>query len=72
METIPLAEPRVQALVDGAMQSLSSAWQTKVQAWEEELLPCEHTLILGQFSEGHIPPSGARPLLSSCDLIELS
>jgi hypothetical protein len=41
------------------MQSLSSARQEEVQAWEEELLPCEHTLTLHQLTTGHIPASGA-------------
>ena len=55
---ITAAEPRVRALVDGVMHSLSSARQETVKAWEEELLPCEHTLTLSQLATGHIPPSG--------------
>ncbi len=55
---ITAAELRVKALVDGVMRSLSSARQEAVQAWEEELLPCEHTLTLSQLATGHIP-SGA-------------
>ena len=63
VETVALAEPRVKALVDGVMQSLSSARQEEVQAWEEELEHCEHALTLAQFAEGHIPPSGTRGAL---------
>ena len=55
---IMAAEPRVKALVDGVMHSLSSARQDEVKAWEEELHPCEHTLTLSQSATGHIPPSG--------------
>ena len=40
------------------MQSMSSARQSEVKAWEEEILPCEHTLTLEQFSTGPIPASG--------------
>jgi len=40
------------------MKSLSSARQSEVKAWEEEIQPCEHTLTLEQFVSGHIPASG--------------
>ena len=53
-----VAEPHIKALIDGVMHSLSSARQETVKAWEEELHPCEHTLILQQLATGHIPPSG--------------
>ena len=57
-EGIAQTVPHVRALVDGVMKALSSARQEEVQAWEEELLPCEHTLTLTQLATGHIPPSG--------------
>ncbi|KAH8977355.1 ubiquitin carboxyl-terminal hydrolase 14 [Lactarius akahatsu] len=61
--------PRVKALIEGVMKSLSSARQEAVQAWEEEFLPCEHTLTLSQLATGHIPPSGLAHC-SKCDLKE--
>jgi ubiquitin carboxyl-terminal hydrolase 5/13 len=61
VEAVTAADPRIQALVDGVMQSLSSARKEEVQAWEEERLPCEHTLTLTQLVTCHIPPSGAQP-----------
>ena len=64
VETLAATDPRVKVLVDSVMQSLSSARQSEVQAWEEELLPCEHTLTLSQFAEGDIPPSGMPHFLS--------
>ena len=57
-EGITQTEPHARALVDGVMKALSSARQEEVQAWEEELLPCEHTLTLTQLTTGPIPPSG--------------
>ena len=30
------------------MKAMSSAQQSEVKAWEEEILPCEHTLTLVQ------------------------
>jgi len=51
------------------MQSLSSARQSEVKAWEEEITPCEHTLMLEQLDTGHIAQSGLAHC-SSCDLKE--
>lgn len=41
-------DARVKRLVDGVMTSLSSARQSEVKAWEEEITACEHTLTLQQ------------------------
>lgn len=40
------------------MQSLSSARQSEVKSWEEDITPCEHTLLLEQFATGSIPAEG--------------
>ena len=52
-------DPKVKALVTGVMQSLSSARQSEVKAWEEEITACEHTLMLEQFETAPIEASGA-------------
>ena len=60
LELPELAEDaHVKKLVNGVMQSLSSARQSEVKAWEEEITACEHTLMLEQFATGHIEASGA-------------
>jgi ubiquitin carboxyl-terminal hydrolase 5/13 len=51
-----------QKLVDGVLAALSAARQSEVQAWEEEITACEHTLALQQDAVGAIAPSGAAPL----------
>jgi ubiquitin carboxyl-terminal hydrolase 5/13 len=63
VEGIAQTNPHVRALVDGVMKSLSSGRQSEVKAWEEELLPCEHILMLDQLATGHIPASGACSIL---------
>lgn len=64
-------------LVDKVMQSMSSARQSEVKAWEEEITPCEHTLTIEQHATAHIAQSGkftlTTPLLylmyyRSCDV----
>ncbi|KAK7688341.1 hypothetical protein QCA50_008713 [Cerrena zonata] len=63
------ADAQTKTLVDGVMQSLSSARQSEVKAWEEEIAACEHTLMLEQFATGHIQPSGLAHC-GKCDLKE--
>ena len=35
-------------VIDGVMSAMTFARQTEVQAWEQEINPCEHTLCLEQ------------------------
>jgi ubiquitin carboxyl-terminal hydrolase 5/13 len=54
------ASEHAAALIDGAMKFMSSAQQSEVKAWEEDIVACEHTLTLQQSQDaGHILPSGA-------------
>lgn len=55
------------ALKNGIMKSMSSGRQSEVQAWEEEIVACEHTLMLEQLAVGPIQPSG----LAHCGKCEL-
>ncbi|KAI6032578.1 hypothetical protein F5J12DRAFT_902429 [Pisolithus orientalis] len=57
----------VKRLTDGVMESLSSARQSEVQAWEEEITACEHTLLLEQYATGNIPAEGLAHC-ASCEL----
>ena len=49
---------KAKRLTDGIMQSLSSARQSEVKAWEEEIIACEHALLLEQLASGAIPAEG--------------
>ena len=49
---------QVQRLTTAIIQSMSSARQSEVKAWEEEIIACEHTLTLQQFPTGSTPASG--------------
>ncbi|EKD02548.1 ubiquitin carboxyl-terminal hydrolase 14 [Trichosporon asahii var. asahii CBS 8904] len=54
------------AAVDGIMKALSSAQQSEVKAWEEEIIPCEHALTLEQvplITPGEVPSQ-----CTECDL----
>lgn len=51
-------DPLIKSLVDGVLNSMSSARQSEVKAWEEEIMACEHTLTLEQLATGAIQGSG--------------
>ncbi|EPQ61322.1 ubiquitinyl hydrolase [Gloeophyllum trabeum ATCC 11539] len=61
--------PEVKALIDTVMTSLSSARQSEVKAWEEEIEACEHTVLLEQHDTGATPASGLAHC-AKCDLKE--
>jgi ubiquitin carboxyl-terminal hydrolase 5/13 len=62
-------DTKVKEIISNVMQSLSSARQSEVQAWEEEIAPCEHTLMLEQAVTGPILESGLAHC-QKCDLKE--
>ncbi|WVQ93263.1 hypothetical protein IAU59_000329 [Kwoniella sp. CBS 9459] len=65
-EAIQSDDEQITAVVNGIMSALSSAQQSEVKAWEEEILPCEHTLTLQQepvIEIGKVPSQ-----CSSCEL----
>ncbi|KAI0089709.1 ubiquitin carboxyl-terminal hydrolase 14 [Irpex rosettiformis] len=60
---------KAKLLVDGVMHSLSSARQSEVKAWEEEIESCEHTLLLQPEPMGFVEASG-QAHCANCDLKE--
>ncbi|EGN94266.1 hypothetical protein SERLA73DRAFT_62342 [Serpula lacrymans var. lacrymans S7.3] len=66
-KVIVVDNPATRSLVDEVLHSLSSARQSEVKAWEEEITACEHTLLLEQVQSAPIPPQGLAHC-TSCDL----
>lgn len=62
-------DPLIKSLVDGVMNSMSSARQSEVKAWEEEIMACEHTLTLEQLATGPVQGSGKPSSLSLGDCL---
>lgn len=56
-------------VVDGVMKANTFAKEAEVQAWEQEMVPCEHTLLLEQ-EAGTVMPSGDLGHCRECDLKE--
>ncbi|KAG8831395.1 hypothetical protein FRC17_003221 [Serendipita sp. 399] len=53
-----ISQGKGKELRDAVMSSLSSARQSEVKAWEEEITACEHTLTLVQPDAHAIAPAG--------------
>ncbi|KLO19657.1 ubiquitinyl hydrolase [Schizopora paradoxa] len=64
-----VTDAKVKELTDGVMQSMSSGRQAEVKAWEEEIIACEHTVMLQQENKFAIQPSGLANC-QKCDLKE--
>ena len=62
-------EGKVGEVVDGVLRANTFAREAEVQAWEEEMVPCEHTLCLEQ-EPGRTIPSGDLGHCRECDLKE--
>ncbi|KAG9007392.1 hypothetical protein FRB94_014419 [Tulasnella sp. JGI-2019a] len=67
VEIPPENDPKIKSLTDGVMHSMSSARQSEVKAWEDEITACEHTLMLDQSASKPIEASG----LAHCGKCEL-
>lgn len=59
-QEITAQEPKLEEMKMGIMTALSSAQQSEIKAWEEEILPCEHTLTLQQ-EPVVVPGNGKSP-----------
>lgn len=59
--------PAIEAVIQGIQRATSSAHHDEVQAWEEDIHPCEHTLTLAQ--DAVSPPAlGSEASCSQCSL----
>ncbi|KAG0636560.1 hypothetical protein HOY80DRAFT_350881 [Tuber brumale] len=56
-------------VIDGVMKAMTFARQTEVQAWEQEMTPCEHTLCLQQEAPRKLESQNLATC-SACDLQE--
>ena len=57
----PVQHDGLAAVVEGVLKASTFARQAEVQAWEQELTPCEHTLCLEQAAPRHIESQGQPP-----------
>ena len=67
-KALPLTD-KLDEVIRGVMTAMSSAQQSEVKAWEEEIVPCQHTRELVQPGEPiKLEPSG----LASCGKCDLT
>ena len=53
------ASGKLPSVVEGILKANTFATQAEVQAWEQEMTPCEHTLYLEQATTRKIDSQGA-------------
>lgn len=49
---------KLPVVIDGVMKALTFSKREEIKAWEQEFVPCEHTLCLTQQDRKEIVPSG--------------
>ncbi|KAE8233407.1 hypothetical protein CF326_g1554 [Tilletia indica] len=59
---------KLEEVIAGVMRALSSAQQSEVKAWEEEITACEHTLCLEQQGEPKKLEASGLAHCAQCDL----
>lgn len=47
------------AIIEGVMKALTFSKREEVKAWEQEFVPCEHTLCLVQHDSKQIASQGS-------------
>ncbi|GAA5953514.1 hypothetical protein JCM21900_006188 [Sporobolomyces salmonicolor] len=63
------ADEKLDTLVQAVLSSMSSAQKSEVKAWEEEIVPCAHTIDLVQPEPKKLEPAGlAKCAHPDCDL----
>ena len=50
---------KLPSVIDGVLKANTFARQAEVQAWEQEMIPCEHTLCMEQNAARRIDSQGA-------------
>lgn len=59
VEDVDRSRGKLPTVIDGVLKANTFARQAEVQAWEQEMTPCEHILCLGQEVARRIESQGA-------------
>lgn len=71
LDEIDASQGKLSAVIDGVLKANTFARQAEIQAWEQEMIPCEHTLCLVQEEARQIDSQGKSVslLASTADMI---
>lgn len=58
VDDVLITNEKLLGVIDGVLKANTFATQAEVQAWEQEMTPCEHTLCLTQEGARHIDSQG--------------
>lgn len=59
VEEVDRSSGKLSSAIDGVLKANTFARQAEVKAWEQEMIPCEHTLCLEQDTARRIESQGA-------------
>lgn len=63
---------KLPSVIDGVMKALSFNKREEIKAWEQEIVPCEHTLSLEQQEGRKIEGKGNNQYLYAMSLVTYS
>ncbi|PKY02892.1 ubiquitinyl hydrolase [Aspergillus campestris IBT 28561] len=66
-DNVDVSSGKLPAVVDGVLNAITYSRKEEVKAWEQEFVPCEHTLCLGQEEAREIRSKD----LNGCSLCDL-
>ncbi|EPS31280.1 hypothetical protein PDE_06235 [Penicillium oxalicum 114-2] len=69
LDNVDKSTAKLSTVIDGVMNAMSFTKREEVKAWEQEFVPCEHTLCLVQADAGDLGSKDTSQC-SACDLRE--
>lgn len=60
-DNVDISSGKLPAVVDGVLNAITYSRKEEVKAWEQEFVPCEHTLCLSQGESREIRSKGTNP-----------
>lgn len=61
-DNVNKADGNLPAVIEGVMTAMTHSKKEEVKAWEQEFVPCEHTLCLVQQENLKAASAGTRPV----------
>ena len=60
-DNVDKSSSNLPAVIEGVMKAMTFSKREEVKAWEQEFVPCEHTLCLNQHQSPKIGSQGTQP-----------
>ena len=67
IDDVDQSSGKLSGIVDSVLNANTFAKQAEVKAWEQEMIPCEHTLCLEQETSRKIDSQGTWPCMKTAN-----